>query len=530
MAHVLKSTKESCGGLTRHYERSKKENGEYQNFSNQEIDLSRSHLNYNLAPEREGGQLEFIRQRTSEVKCLKRDDVNVMCSWVVTAPEGLATHIEQREGQRPLFHFKGEKAQEDLQLFFEESYKFLNARYGHNTDKNVISAYVHMDEKTPHMHYAFVPVVIDRKKGYEKVSASEVIHRYDLQKFHPDLERRMAVVFGREIGILNEATKDGNKTVEELKQEAKVIESRIAVSRAEKIEIEAEKNHLEAEKTQLEKEVVPIRELKRLKIKTEEIPIPQKTLIGNKPNMPYEAAVKAVEGNNAYIANEVEIKSIRANRAKLKKREDDVAKRETAADGREQQLATKEKSLGQKSKYLAEKEKQIESMYSTQAHLNQLYEQQTTDLSDLWTKHNNLKTDFEQAQNTTWDLKAKINALQAHLSQVGVNYQKEIQTLQSGLKTQLKDTYDYVSAIIQAIQLLKYNYANNQPNPYKAQLTDKQSRLIDAITNYASEKAKHNNLDDIAENMKTVMGLTPGMEKHVKDLEPKPKIERGLSR
>jgi len=62
-------------------------------------------------------------------------------------------------------------------------------------------------------------VVMDEKKGAEKVSAKEVLHRQDLQTFHPDLDSYMMGVFGRDIGILNEATKEGNKSIAELKRE-----------------------------------------------------------------------------------------------------------------------------------------------------------------------------------------------------------------------------------------------------------------------------------------------------------------------
>jgi len=76
--------------MVRHYDRSK-DHGEFVKFrKNQDIDPSRSHLNYNLAPDQE--QLEFINRRISEVKCQNRADVNVMCSWVITAPKGLNEH------------------------------------------------------------------------------------------------------------------------------------------------------------------------------------------------------------------------------------------------------------------------------------------------------------------------------------------------------------------------------------------------------------------------------------------------------
>ena len=195
MAHVAKYTKNQCGGLTRHYERAKNHQGEYLKFSNQEIDLERTKFNYNLAPRR-SSQLKFIDKRTSEVKCLRRDDVKVMCSWVLTAPKDLPPDRERE--------------------FFQAGYDFMAERYG--GQKNVISAYVHMDETTPHMHFSFVPVIRDKKSGIEKVSAKEVLNRQDLRSFHTDLEAHMAKIFGREVGILNEATKAGNKAIIELKR------------------------------------------------------------------------------------------------------------------------------------------------------------------------------------------------------------------------------------------------------------------------------------------------------------------------
>lgn len=193
MANLQKYTKSATGHLTKHFERGKDINGDYIKFGNQDIDTEKSDLNYNLAPEH--NQIEFIRQRCSEVKCLNRKDVNVMCSWVVTAPKSL-DQAEEKE-------------------FFKHTYNFLAKRYG---EKNVISAYVHLDEKSPHMHFAFVPVALDKNKGTEKVSAKEVITRNDLQSFHMDLEKHLERALGHEVDILNEATKEGNKSIDELKR------------------------------------------------------------------------------------------------------------------------------------------------------------------------------------------------------------------------------------------------------------------------------------------------------------------------
>lgn len=212
MAHVAKYTNGSTGALTRHYERAKSQiTGEYIKFGNQEIDLGRTHENYNLAPDR--NQLEFIKQRCSEVHCLNRKDVNVMCSWVLTTPKDLPKTDEQK--------------------FFEKSYEFLKDRYG--GEKNVISAYVHKDETSPHMHFSFVPITYDSKKDRDTVSAKTVLNRGDLQSFHSDLEKHLAKSFGREIGILNEATREGNLSIEELKRQSAIERLQKANKQAEQI-------------------------------------------------------------------------------------------------------------------------------------------------------------------------------------------------------------------------------------------------------------------------------------------------------
>ena len=191
MAHVAKYSKGALGHMFAHYERAKDKDGEYIKFGNEDIDTNKSHLNYNLAPNHNMSQGEFVKKRCSEVKCLNRKDVNVMCSWVVTAPKDLNPNLYKD--------------------FFKESYKFLENRYGAD---NVVSAHVHMDEKTPHMHFAFVPVVYDSKKDLLKVSAKEKVCKTDLQAFHQDLEKHLENALGREINILNEATKEGNKSID----------------------------------------------------------------------------------------------------------------------------------------------------------------------------------------------------------------------------------------------------------------------------------------------------------------------------
>lgn len=189
MAHLAKYTASSSGHLFNHY-------GREGNVArgNENIDPERTSLNYNLAPDRESTQLEYLKQRLSEVHVLKRSDINVMCDWVVTQPKDLP---EERSKE-----------------FFQATYDFLEQKYG---KENIISAYVHRDETTDHMHFAFVPVVYDEKKDRYKVSAKQCVTRTDLKTFHTDLEAHVSERLGIEVNILNGATKEGNVTVPQLK-------------------------------------------------------------------------------------------------------------------------------------------------------------------------------------------------------------------------------------------------------------------------------------------------------------------------
>ena len=207
MAHVAKYTAAAVGHMTNHYGRSSDDGVKR---SNENIDPKRTHLNYNLVPDREGGQVAFLQRRLSQVKVQKRADVNVLCDWVVTLPQGNYTPDQER-------------------AFFQKSYDFLSAQYGAS---NVVSAYVHMDESQPHLHFAFIPVVPDRRRGGEKVSAKECITRANLNSFHSDFQSYLDA--HGEPGlfpVINGATAGGNRTVKELQAEQQIEKAQAAAEK-----------------------------------------------------------------------------------------------------------------------------------------------------------------------------------------------------------------------------------------------------------------------------------------------------------
>lgn len=335
MAHAAKYAASASGHMLSHYDRSK-------DGLSGNIDPSRTHLNYNLAPEREGSQLDFIHQRMSEVRCLKRADVNIMCDWVVTLPK-----YQWHDNN---IHMTPNKEQVE-RTFFERVYRFMADRYG---EQNIISAYVHRDETTPHMHFAFVPVTEDKKRGGEKLSAKEVITKNDLKTFHTDLERHLDSFRDWHFEVVNEATKDGNKTIAELKKQTaheEVLKAQHEATEARQRALQEQesikplveqKNALkgEIEALQTEKEVLTATEVKAIK--------GEKNLLGGLKGVTYKEfeAVKRTAAAVESMTAERDQALARAERADLRATAAE-AKVKTAYEDANRQLQAKIREVEQ---------------------------------------------------------------------------------------------------------------------------------------------------------------------------------------
>lgn len=250
MAHVAKYSKGSSGvsHLLAHYERRQNDLGEYVKFGNQEIDLERTPQNYNCSENNMSAE-DVLKRCQAHSKRAIRDNMNIMCDWVVTQPKSLPFE-QSRE-------------------FFEQTYQFLEDKYG---KENVVSSWVHLDETTPHMHFAFTPITEDGR-----LSAKEVLNRQDLCNFHAELKNHLEKQLNHEIEILNGATVNGNKSILEMKQE----------------QLEKE---IQKQKEQIEK----LKEVKEVKAKPKALIQPNKGLFG-KETVDYSEYEKTVKAYNKLL-------------------------------------------------------------------------------------------------------------------------------------------------------------------------------------------------------------------------------------
>ncbi len=156
-----KFKKEAIRGIQSHNRR------ERESHSNPDIDYGKSQGNYDLCENPVQNYAQAIQNRIDDLLMVKtvRKDAVYMCGLVVSSDKAFFDKLTPEETRK----------------FFEEVRIFLTDFVGR---ENVISAMVHMDEKTPHMHFLHVPVTKDGR-----LCAKDIYTKTALKKLQDDLPK-----------------------------------------------------------------------------------------------------------------------------------------------------------------------------------------------------------------------------------------------------------------------------------------------------------------------------------------------------
>ena len=201
---IIRNTKykrENLKGIFRHNERRNK------NYSNDNIDKEKSYLNYSIKSPQYSYEKEFDRIRKEyNLKGQIKTVSNIACEYIITSNHDFFERIGEEETKR----------------FFETAYKFV-AEYKDLGEQYIISAKVHRDEQTPHMHLIFLPVVhTTDKKGndIEKLACSEFWKAKDSYRQLQDAFYKYMVENGSDLqrGLPKEETNRQHYSVEEYKK------------------------------------------------------------------------------------------------------------------------------------------------------------------------------------------------------------------------------------------------------------------------------------------------------------------------
>ena len=159
------------GHIESHNERTKEKYA-----SNLDVDTGRSHLNFHLVSPERKYRAEAEKQ-IAEAGCRTRSDsVRVVEALITASPE----------------FFKGKK-KADVKAYFTEALHFIEQ---HQSKETILSAVVHLDEKTPHMHLCFVPLTEDKRLCAKEIVGNKKKLTWWQDEFwkhmvkkYPDLER-----------------------------------------------------------------------------------------------------------------------------------------------------------------------------------------------------------------------------------------------------------------------------------------------------------------------------------------------------
>ena len=155
---IIRNINYKMGQLSYAYRHNERKNT---NYSNKDIQHNNSIKNYSLKNVYTSYQKAFrnIKEKyklKGQIKVVS----NVMCELLITS-------------DKEFFELIGE---EETKRYFECAYKFV-ANYQNLGEEFIVSAKVHMDESTPHLHLVYIPVVhkLDKKSGKQisKIACSE---------------------------------------------------------------------------------------------------------------------------------------------------------------------------------------------------------------------------------------------------------------------------------------------------------------------------------------------------------------------
>ena len=143
---------------------------------NPQIDPTRTKNNYHII-KRQRSYTQFINEKIAalDLPTKVRKDAVLMCSFVVGSDREFFGKLSPREQQQ----------------FFVDCTRFFAERYG---EDNIISAVVHMDETTPHLHLNLIPIADGR------LSAKTLFGRKELQSLQTDIHSAVGKKWGLQRG------------------------------------------------------------------------------------------------------------------------------------------------------------------------------------------------------------------------------------------------------------------------------------------------------------------------------------------
>ena len=184
-------------------ERENERDENYKTTKNPQIDKSRTHLNYHTLPYGKK-YLSFIDERIKKLapKRKIKDDAVLITSFILGSDKEFFERITAEQQKQ----------------FFADCTDFFSERYD---KENVVSAVVHLDESTPHLHFNLMPVTDGR------LCAKELFDRTALRDLQTDFYEALGKKYGLERGKEGSAAKHLDTVAYKTKKMTEAAEAKI---------------------------------------------------------------------------------------------------------------------------------------------------------------------------------------------------------------------------------------------------------------------------------------------------------------
>ena len=212
--------------------------------SNPQIDPARTSGNYHIV-KRQRSYTQFINDKIEalDLPTKVRKDAVLMCSFVVGSDGAFFKNLSPSEQRQ----------------FFAECTRFFAERYG---ESNIISAVVHMDETTPHLHLNLIPIAGGR------LCAKKLFDRKALTALQTDLYKEIGAKWNLQRGKEGSQAKHLDTAAYKLKKMSEAAdqaelradesESKRALAEQRQVHAERKTQQLEDKQKQLQREIVPL--------------------------------------------------------------------------------------------------------------------------------------------------------------------------------------------------------------------------------------------------------------------------------
>ena len=167
---IMRIEKRKLGAVNRIGKHNERLKSEYK--SNPDIDKNKSHLNHHLKEPTDNYRNMVLQRIGNSGARMRKDSVVLQDCFIGATPDWIRS-----------------KTPEEQHTYFETAFGFFEEKFG---KENIVSAVVHLDEATPHMHLCFVPITKDnRLSSKELIGGPQGLSKLQ-DEFYSHMQERFA--------------------------------------------------------------------------------------------------------------------------------------------------------------------------------------------------------------------------------------------------------------------------------------------------------------------------------------------------